>query len=117
MPEKRDETFSRENKLRSSSDFQRIFSRGKRIATANFVVYFLPNRLPVARLGIQVKARIGPATRRNYIKRIVREVFRKMKLEFRTPLDLIFIAEKGMRELEYERFEIEFRKALQICLR
>ena len=117
MPEKRDETFSQENKLRKSSDFQRIFSRGKRIATANFVVYFLPNRLPVTRLGIQVKARIAPATRRNYIKRIVREVFRKMKQEFREPLDLIIIAEKGMRELDCELFEIQFRKALQTCLR
>ena len=116
MPEKRDETFSRENRLRSSSDFQRIFSRGKRIATTNFVVYFLPGCLAFSRLGIQVKARIGPATSRNYIKRIVREVFRKMKDEFREPLDLIFIAEKGMRELKYELFEIQFRKALQTCL-
>ena len=80
------------------------------------MVYFLPGCLAFSRLGIQVKARIGPATSRNYIKRIVREVFRKMKDEFREPLDLIFIAEKGMRELKYELFEIQFRKALQTCL-
>jgi len=116
MPQEWDETFSRENRLRKSSDFQRIFSRGKRIATRNFVIYLLPNRLPSSRLGIQVKARIGPAVRRNYIKRMVREIFRKMKHEFRQSFDFIFIAETGMREMEYHLFETQFRKALETCL-
>lgn len=47
------------------------------------------------------------------MKRIVREVFRRMKDEFRVPLDLIFIAQKAMSDLDYHQLEIEFRKALQ----
>ena len=76
------------------------------------MVYSLPNRLALPRLGIQVKARIGSATKRNYIKRMVRETFRKMKTEFRQPVDLIVIAEKELVNLKCSDFEKEFKKAL-----
>jgi ribonuclease P protein component len=112
MPEKRDESFSREHRLRKSTEFRRIFSRGRRIATRYFVIYLLPNRLTISRLGIQVKAKIGSSVRRNYIKRMVRETFRKMKQEFRQPVDLIFIADKEILDLTCFDFQLEFRKVL-----
>jgi ribonuclease P protein component len=117
MPAGRDESFSRKHRLNSSSDFKRIFSRGKRTATPYFVIYCLPNHLEFSRLGIQVKAKIGTAVRRNYLKRITREAFRRMKLDFREPLDLIFIAEKAMNDLDYDQFLGEFAKALRRYLR
>jgi ribonuclease P protein component len=76
------------------------------------VLYVLPNNLPYSRLGIQVKARIGTATRRNYIKRIVREAFRRIKDDFMRPTDLIFIAEREMAEQKYAPFQQEFLAAL-----
>jgi len=112
MPEGRDESFSGKNRLRNSNDFRRVFSRGKRTATPFFILYILPNQLPFPRLGIQVKAKIASAPRRNYLKRIVREVFRRLKNEMRTPIDVILIAQKEMKDLDYHRFETEFRKAL-----
>jgi len=112
MSEARDESFSRENRLRKSTEFRRTFSRGKRASTPYFVIYSLPNRLTYSRLGIQVKAKIGTAVRRNYIKRMVRETFRKMKHEFRRNVDLIFIAEKPILDLKCSTFEEEFRRTL-----
>ncbi|MCI0605703.1 ribonuclease P protein component [bacterium] len=117
MPEKRDESFSKEHRLRKSTEFRRVFSRGKRTGTRYFVVYSLPNRLPLPRLGIQVKAKIGSAAKRNYIKRMVRETFRKMKTDFRQPVDLIFIAEKEILNLRCSEFEEEFRKVVSRHLR
>ncbi len=117
MPEKRDESFPRANRLCKSAEFRRVFARGKRIAAGYFVVYSMPNHLLTPRLGIQVRAKLGPAFKRNYIKRVVREAFRKMKTEFRQPVDLIFIAEKGILELNYTQVVNEFRKALSWNLR
>jgi ribonuclease P protein component len=108
MPEKRDESFSRKHRLSKSSDFKRVFSKGKRIATPLFVIYSLRNHLPFSRLGIQVKAKIGTAVRRNRIKRMVREIFRKIKEELVEPQDLIFIAEKGLVDLSFRSFQNEF---------
>lgn len=112
MSEKRDESFSREHRLRKSTEFRRIFSRGRRIASRFFVLYLIPNNLTFSRLGIQVKAKIGSSVRRNYIKRMVRETFRKLKDEFRQPVDLIFIAEKEILKLKCSEFQEEFHKEL-----
>jgi len=116
MSEEREESFSREHRLRKSNEFRRIFSKGRRIADRSFVIYLLPNRLSISRLGIQVKAKIGSSTRRNYIKRMVRETFRKMKNEFRQPVDLIFIAEKEILDLTCSDFQQAFRKVLAVYL-
>ncbi|PWT93586.1 MAG: ribonuclease P protein component [Acidobacteria bacterium] len=113
MPQPRDESFSRKHRLHKATDFRRIFSRGKRISSQSFVLYLLPNNLGVSRLGIQVKAKIGTAARRNYIKRIVREVFRRKKNELRRPIDIIFIAEKGMAALKYQELKCELEGVLQ----
>ena len=112
MPEKRDESFSKEYRLRKSAEFRRVFSRGKRTATHYFVIYSLPNNLACSRIGIQIKAKIGTAVKRNYIKRMVRENFRKLKTEFRLPVDLIFIAEKDIVKLRGAEFGQEFRKVI-----
>jgi ribonuclease P protein component len=112
MPEKRDESFSKEYRLRKSTEFRRVFSRGRRAATRYFVIYLLPNNLACPRIGIQIKAKIGTAVKRNYIKRMVRENFRKMKTEFQVPLDLIFIAEKEILKLTAAEFEQEFRNVM-----
>src|SRR5262249_48170279 len=108
----RDESFPRKHRLHKSSDFRRIFSRGKRIPSQNFLLYALPSSLPYSRLGIQVRSRIGNAVQRNYIKRIVRETFRRKKGDFARSVDLIFIAEKGSAELKYATLIKEFERAV-----
>lgn len=110
MPEKRDESFPGRCKLRRSNDFRRVFSRGKRRASRYFVIYTLPNRLEVSRLGIQVRRKIGTAVTRNRVKRMVREVFRKMKQDIRPPVDLILIAEAQIPKLRRVEFEALFRE-------
>lgn len=117
MPDQRDERFPARHRLNKSTDFRRIFSKGKRIATRLFVIYILPNHQTFSRLGIQVQSKIGPAVRRNYIKRIVRDVFRKNKDSFRESVDIIFIAGKNLVNTSYREFCEEFKKSLQKYLR
>lgn len=117
MPLARNESFSAANRLRKSSDFQKVFSRGRRTATDCFVIFTLPNDLSASRLGIQVKARIASAVRRNYIKRIVRESFRKMKGELSGAIDIIFIAKAGMTQLSHSELDVQLRRTLKKYLR
>jgi ribonuclease P protein component len=117
MPGHRDESFGRKNRLSKATDFKRVFSKGKRNTTRFFVIYCLPNHLSFPRLGIQVRAKIGTAVQRNYIKRIVRDTFRKRKGDLREPLDMIFIAEKPLTELKSAELETEFWNALGRYLR
>jgi ribonuclease P protein component len=117
MPDQRDERFPARHRLNKSADFRQVFSKGKRTATRLFVIYILPNHLSYSRLGIQVQSKVGSAVQRNYIKRIVRDVFRKIKDSFREPIDIIFIAGKNLVSTKYQEFSEEFKKSLQRNLR
>lgn len=64
--------------LRDKFDFDRCFKRGKRLNDQNFVCYQLPNRLEENRLGLIITKRWNPkATRRNQLRRWLKESFRQ----------------------------------------
>lgn len=62
--------------LRRASEFQRVFRDGKSAAGQYVVVYAVPNRLTVVRLGFPVGKKFGGAVKRNRIKRMLREAAR-----------------------------------------
>lgn len=69
--------FTREHRLRSSSDFKRVYAQGRRLGNELFTVNVQPNALGSARLGMSVAVRtMGSAVRRNRVRRMIRESFR-----------------------------------------
>lgn len=80
------------------ADFRRATRRGRRVVTHYFLVFALDRRDGRgARLGITVTRRVGPSVRRNRIKRLVREWFRK-RVEEIGSCDLVVIAKRGIPE-------------------
>ena len=66
-----------ERRIRSSRDFERLLRDGKRSSASGYTFYFAPRPDGPARLGILLSRRHSPkATRRNAIKRCIREAFR-----------------------------------------
>jgi len=73
--------FSRERRIVKTDDFSSVFRLRPKYRTAHFVLYAKENDYSQARLGIVVAKRLAPrAVTRNAVKRICREVFRKMPL-------------------------------------
>ena len=65
-------------RLKRSTDFKKVFKEGKRFPSPRFVLYIRKNALPQARLGVSIsKSHFKLATRRNRLRRIARELFRK----------------------------------------
>ena len=86
--------FSRNSRLTSPSDFQKVFDSNTRSADSSFVVLARPNGLDVPRLGFAVSARrVRLAVTRNLIKRIVRESFR-LQQEQLSGLDIVVLVQK-----------------------
>lgn len=68
----------KETRLRKASDFKKVFREGRRFLSPHFVLYMRENALPEARLGVSIsKTHFKLATRRNKLRRIAKEAFRR----------------------------------------
>lgn len=64
------------------------------------------------RLGLAVTRRLGKAVRRNRVKRLLREFFRRHKMEL-PPQDIVIMAKKGAADLDYRQVEEELGRLLR----
>ncbi len=72
--------FGSENRLRTPEAYKSLFASGKRTGDQHFLFIYGKNNLSYARLGLAVpKKNIRLATKRNRIKRLIRESFRSHK--------------------------------------
>ena len=93
-------TFStKANRLLKSSEFQAVFENNNfKHQSRKHLILGKFNEGPQSRLGIIVsKKNVRLATKRNQLKRIVRETFRKT--EFTTSVDVVFLAQKGIMDI------------------
>jgi ribonuclease P protein component len=93
------------------SDFVRVQAQGRRVHTAHFIVLLASGRAEVCRLGVTVGRRVGNSVRRNRIKRLIREVFRRNQGLFPAPCDVVLVARSGSDGLDYGSVLSELTRA------
>lgn len=81
---------------------------GQRVTSRSFLLFGLPNDVGHSRLGITVTKKIGGAVRRNRIKRLLREVFRRNRQRLSPEIDVVVNARRGIEERSYGELEAEF---------
>ena len=88
------ERFPGDNRLNKPSDFKKVFTTAQRYAAKKLLVLARKNDMECARLGLAISAkRIRTAVRRNKLKRIIRESFRRNKDRLKG-LDIVVVAQK-----------------------
>lgn len=85
-------------RLRDPRDFDRVYSVRKVIHARNLVLFFRPNGLPFARLGVSVGTKHGNAVRRNRIKRVFRAAFRECRDALPPACDYVLVPKRGVTE-------------------
>lgn len=95
------ETLPRGDRVLHRRDFLRAQSEGRRVHTPHFVLVALPTTEGRLRLGVTVSRRVGDSVRRNRVKRLVREVFRRNRALFPAACDLVVVARAGAATLDY----------------
>ncbi len=114
-----DRRLTRERRLRTAGDFERVFARPIRIHSRRFTLLARPNGGSEPRLGLAIaKRRIRRASARNRLKRLIRESFRHHLPEL-AGMDIVMLAKPGADELEnaaiFEELEELWRKLRSRC--
>ncbi len=90
-----DETFPKKEHLIKTKDFRRVYKAGVPLRVGAIVLYAIPNELGWNRLGVVVSVRcVKLANRRNRIKRLLREAYRKSKKRLKTGVDIVLVVKK-----------------------
>jgi ribonuclease P protein component len=94
----RSETFGAADRVRRRGEYRRIQSRGTKVHSRRFLWMVHPSLVGAdhARLGVVVTKKLGSAVRRNRIKRVLREVFRRHRELFPSATDVVAIAKHGL---------------------
>jgi len=85
-------TFKKEERLLKRSDFDLVYKKGRKLHSRNFFAAYI--RGARRRIGLTVSSKVGPAHKRNRIKRVVREYFRLNKADFPVA-DVVITAKPG----------------------
>ena len=85
----------RGDRLRERRDYQRVSRDGIRLNSQSFVLIVTPRRDAdpgATRLGITASRRVGPAVVRSFVKRRIREWFRRHRGDLPVSKDIVVIA-------------------------
>jgi len=69
---------------------------------------------PPSRLGITTSRKVGDAPTRNRVRRLVREFFRRRRLELTPPRDVLVIARPGAAAVRYADVEEQLTRVLRL---
>jgi ribonuclease P protein component len=86
--------FPRARRVRKRQEYARIQKKGARVQTNAFTIIASPGEGEHARLGCAVSRRIGRAVTRNRVRRLLKEVFRRIAGAL-PAIDVIIIAKTG----------------------
>ncbi len=100
-------------RLRHRHEFERVFQGGMKQVSSAFVWYCLSTSGPQSRLGMAVSKRVGGAVIRNRVKRYTREFFRRHKMQFDPPCDIVVVARRQAADLQYAESVQQFSSLLR----
>ena len=95
-------------------DFVNLNRFGKKYHSAHFMIITMENGLGIRRLGITASKKTGNAVMRNRIKRHIREFYRLNKDLFPRGYDVVIVAKKGTRNLDFREIREELGDLVKI---
>ncbi|MBX7223223.1 MAG: ribonuclease P protein component [Blastocatellia bacterium] len=111
------QTFPKTDRLLLPTEFRRVYDKSQvRLHSSLFTIFGLRSKTPQTRMGITTSRKIGKAVRRNRCRRLLREVFRRHKIEIPVGWDLVINAKQPLTQATFTLVESEFlRLVKKLC--
>ena len=105
--------FTKQAKIVKTDDFSSVFNLRKRIAGKHLVIRYRANEMNISRLGMIVSKKTAKlAVQRNYMRRVLRELFRHNQHHL-PALDLVVQIQKAFEKTEFTEVKKEFEYLMQ----
>ncbi|MDR2876027.1 MAG: ribonuclease P protein component [Methylobacillus sp.] len=104
--------FSRRFRIKKTDEFSSVFNFRKRVSGRMLVMHIMPNGLEHARVGLIVGKKLArSAVERNYMKRILRELYRHEQGAL-GGVDILIRPQKAFTRAHFAQMETEFRQLM-----
>lgn len=111
-----DFSHTKADRILKRREFIALSETGQRVQNEQFIAVFAPNQRSRSRIGITVTKKVGPAVKRNRIKRLVREYFRLNRHNLAGNWDINIIAKEQVADITtqqtYRSLENIFKRIL-----
>ncbi|MGH9733537.1 MAG: ribonuclease P protein component [Candidatus Acidiferrales bacterium] len=105
-------TLPRECRLLRGSDYEAVYSEGRRRSGRYFAVFLRRNNSDVSRFGWSIKKATGNAVRRNFIRRRLREIVRLHRHQIGGGWDVVIHPRDSARAAEFSELSRDLLKLL-----
>jgi ribonuclease P protein component len=105
--------FPSRRRLRAGRDFDATFKRGVRLEGRLFLLVAAPNGRSYDRIGLAVSRRVGGAVKRNRVRRLLRESFRRLEGPRGPGVDLVVVARAALVGRGQAVVDREFRERVR----
>ncbi len=98
--------------LKKNYEFRNILSRGKYYSGKYIEVFLKKNNKNINYLGIAIGVKIAKATKRNKIKRLIRESYKNIENELNMGYSIIFLWKKNVDTINanFENIDTDIKK-------
>ena len=108
-----EQSFPKSSRLNKTYEYRQVYRNGKRVPSANFLLFYRFNSLGESRVGLSAGKKVGGAVRRNRVKRRMREILRRQRPLFQKPVDLVLVAHPGAADLLFSEMDVEITEMIQ----
>lgn len=104
------QVLTNKQKIKSKKDILFLLKTSSKVSLSSFNIFYKTNGLNNDRLAVLISRKIGNAVKRNKIKRITREVFRK-EIKRNPPfIDILIQIRPGIKIYNKNEYEICLRE-------
>lgn len=100
-------------RLKKNRDFKNVYKKGKSIADKYVVICFLKNNLDMIRVGFTASKKVGKSVIRNRARRLMKESFRNLSMDFKYGYDIVFIARVHIKDATYCDLEKSMKRVIK----